>query len=243
MTRELRWVRASLAIALMCSCLRAGPSSADHELDIYGFDDVFVFDVLGRGGRIINLVCLQDSLDLAIAGQATTGAHFGLSSYGHHQESLLVSFHDRVEIYDVSDRSRPLLQQTVSLLDDAGHHLQWPKIAKVGVRYFVVSAQPPRELTPGAKGTGWSIRPAEDPPVIARQDVMMSRFPDFDHSRRYEWPFVVLTTDQFRYEVGWRVRRSGSYRMHEKFLWKVRITDGLIVSSLRLGETVETFGE
>ncbi|MXX38811.1 MAG: hypothetical protein F4Z85_12250 [Gemmatimonadetes bacterium] len=238
----------------MWLCQIAGSSYADHDLDIYSFQDIFVFDVLEKDGRTINFVSLRDSIDLAIVGSVTTGRHFPLCSYGHYKEGLLVSFHDRLEFYDVSDPSMPRLEQVLVLKDQEGKHLFWSKIAKLGTQFFVLAKQlesqheltGPKwrqqvfELQQGPTRSEWAIQRMGDPPEIGSEHVMMSMFPSFAFSPRDEWPFVVRKTERFRYEVGWQVRRFKDYSIHDKFLWKIRREDGAIVSSLKLGEIMET---
>lgn len=131
MARDWGCVRVPILILILGFCQPAGSSYADHELDIYAFQDIFVFDVLEKDGRTINFVSLRDSIDLAIVGRVTTGSHFPLCSYGHYKESLLVAFHDRLEFYDVSDPSMPRLEQVLALQDQGGKHLFWPKIGVV----------------------------------------------------------------------------------------------------------------
>ena len=254
MTLNWRRVRVPILILIFGFCHTARSSYADHDLDIYAFQDIFVFDVLEKDGRTINFVSLQDSIDLAIVGRVTTGSHFPLCSYGHHKESLLVSFHDRLEFYDVSDPSMPRLEQVLALEDQEGKHLFWPEIAKLGKQMFVLAKQRasrheptgPKwipqvfELQHGPTSPKWSVQRIENPPEIGSDHLMMSIFPSFDHSPRDEWPFVVHTTDRFRYEVGWQVRRFENYSIHDKFLWKIRREDNIIISSLKLGEMMET---
>ena len=241
MARDWRCVRVPILILILGFCHTAGSSYADHDLDIYAFQDIFVFDVLEKDGRTINFVSLQDSIDLAIVGRVTTGSHFPLCSYGHHKESLLVSFHDRLEFYDVSDPSMPRLEQVLALQDQDGKHLFWPKIAKLGTQFLVLTRQQVFELQQGPTRSEWSIQRMGEPPEIGSEHVMISIFPSFDHSPRDEWPFVVRATERFRYEVGWKVRRFKNYSVHDKFLWKIRRGDDTIISSLKLGEMMETY--
>lgn len=255
MARDWRCVRVPILILILGLCQNAGSSYADHDLDIYAFQDIFVFDVLEKDGRTINFVSLRDSIDLAIVGSVTTGSHFPLSAYGHHKESLLVSFHDRLEFYDVSDPAMPRLEQVLALQDQDGKHLFWPEIAKLGTQVFVLAKQRESrhgptgpqwipqvfELQHGPTRPKWSIQWIENSPEIGSEHLMMSVFPSFGPAPRDEWPFVVRKTDRFRYEVGWQVRRFKDYSIHDKFLRKIRREDDAIVSSLKLGEIMETY--
>ncbi len=223
--------------------IASSPVRADHDLDIYATGDVFVYDLLLKDGRIINFVSLRDSLDLVVVGHVKTDSYFPLSSYGHDGTTLLISFHDRVEIYDISQPALPVLEQVLKLRDPHGNHLRWPEIAKLGSRYFVLSGEHVFALHPPTNGAKWMIERAEKPPAINKEHIMKSRFPSYFYAHGEEWPFVVSTTDRYRYEAGWQVRREPNLRVHEKYLWKVLLKDGSIVSSLKLGEIRETFGE
>ena len=219
-----------------------GPGYADHDLDIYAFRDVFVFDTLGHD-RVINLVSLQDSVGLKVTGKVISKSSYPLSSYGHYKNSLFAAFHDRVEIYDVEDLAQPELEQTVRLRDRDGNHPLWPKLAKLEQRFFIVAGLNVFELRRDPQSGKWFAALMETPPVIQKQHILNSTFPDFQPFSEDTWPFVVKTTDKFRFEVAWQVLNVGNHREHHKFLRRIRMSDESVDSTLRLGEIWETFGE
>ncbi|MDA0745322.1 MAG: hypothetical protein O2954_02315 [bacterium] len=216
---------------------------ADHDLDIYSFNNVFVFDLLVKDGRIINFVSLNDTTDLSVSGHVKTRSNFGLSSYGHHATSLLVAFHDRLEVYSLSAPDRPERIQVLPLEDENSRPLFWPKIARSGDQFFIVSRKTVLALDQDSTNKKWILQWVDDPPEIERDHLMMDKFPPFNHSPLQDWPFRIGQSEAFYYEVGWKVIPGEHYRMHEKYLRKIRRNDGAIVSSLKLGELMETFGE
>ena len=216
---------------------------ADHDLDIYVVNDMFVHDLLVEQGRIVNFVPLQDSLDLFVVSHVETDSHFPLSSFGHHETTLLISFHNRLEVYDLSQPAAPVLGQVLELRDQQGKPLRWPDIAKLESRYFVVAGGHVFALHPPSNGTKWAIKRVENPPTIKKEDLMKSRFPIYRWGLNEPWPFHLKTTELFRWEVGWKLEEGPDYRMRVKFLWKILRKDDSVVSSLRLGEVYEAFGE
>ena len=72
------------AVVILIVLSGAVSVEADHDLDIYSFGDVFIYDVFVQGGREFRFVSLTDSMDLMILGQVTTRSDYPLASYGHY---------------------------------------------------------------------------------------------------------------------------------------------------------------
>ena len=131
----MKWV-----VVILMVLSGAVSADADHDLDIYSFGNVFVYDVFVQGGRELRFVSLVDSTDLMVLGQVTTRSDYPLASYGHHEHFLLVTFRNRVEIYGVQDLRNPSLVQRISLTDgNLPRFRSWTRIAKVDERYFIFS--------------------------------------------------------------------------------------------------------
>ncbi len=228
--------RLSVGLTLGCFLFFANETKADHDLDIYSVDDVFVYDLLIIGGREINFVVMQDSLDLFVISRVQTSSKYPLSSYGHYESNLLISFHDRLEIYDLSDPSTPVLFQILELRSKRGKPIRWPEIAKIESAYYLVAVADVFELHPPMGDGAWALDRLEFPPAVEKNHIMDKEFPSYIWGPPDKWPFVVRTTDSFRWEVGRRLEEDSNYRKRVKFLWKIRRDNEEVVSSLILGE-------
>ena len=69
-----------------CLVILPGITHADHDLDIYAFDDLFIFDTFAGPKpvrRQFNVVVLNDSTDLHVSGAVQTEIDFNVDGYAH----------------------------------------------------------------------------------------------------------------------------------------------------------------
>jgi hypothetical protein len=217
---------------------------ADHDLDIYSFDDLFVFDTFTHEGRLFNIVVLNDADSLKIDGQIETNSNHNVDGYANYKNLLIVLLMNRVEVYDLNDPSQPILIKTIVLKEQGPYPRGYKGIVQKNNTYLLLSCTSIAQLTVTDDTTEWQIVSLGEKPKYQKEDFVSARFPPFKHQGRYPWPFIVRETPNFRYEVDWEVGAWEGYaRMHKKYLRKIRKEDGKIVSSLFLGEHMETGGE
>lgn len=232
--------------------LVAGAAWADHDLDIYSFDNLFIFDTFASGNtykRIFNIVVMDDTTNLKIAGQVKTTADYNVDGYAHYKNFLIVLLMNQVEIYDLNDPKNPVSVKTFKLQKRKSRHTGWGGIAQDNNKYILLSLLCAAELTMDDDVSKWNIEYHAKIPALHREDFTSSKFPPFIYSStrntpKDPWPFIVEETSRFRYEVDWEMEKHGKHSwMHKKYLRKVDRKDGIIKSSLLLGEQLETGGE
>ncbi len=229
----------SITFIMLVTC----PVWADHDLDIYWFDDLFIYDTFGKSGRIFNVVVLDDKANLKIAGQVTTPADYNVRGYANYKKFLIVLIMTRVEIYDLGNPTQPTLVKTFRLQDQGSHPSGVKGIAPDNNTYTLLSYRSAAKLTMDDDSAKWKIENLKQRPKFQREDVTSYRSPPLLNVRGYPWPFVVKETPKFRYEVAWEVETLKSGLMHKKYLRKVNKKDGRAASSLFLGEELQTRGE
>ncbi len=229
----------SITFIVLVTC----PVWADHDLDVYSFDDLFIYDTFGEPSRIFNVVVLDDKTDLKIAGQAKTTADYNVDGYANYRNFLIVLLMDQVEIYDLNNPIQRTLVKTFMLQDQGSHPSGVKGIEPDNNTFTFLSYKSAAKLTMDDDSSRWKIENLKQRPELQREAVTSSRFPPFRHFPNYPWPFVVKETPKFRYEVDWEVETLECGRMHKKYLRKVTKKGDRVVSSLFLGEDLETCGE
>lgn len=216
---------------------------ADHDLDIYEFNDLFVFDTLGESKtREFNFVSLIDDDELKIVGKISTLADHDVDAYYHYNDYLVVLIGNRVEIFDLSVPSKPVrvelhelrehdpladYPRIVGCCSDIKHG---PKLLVLSNKYTARVFFDPVRVVNAIRTGRFNNRYMKDIVEVDRD------IPPYYEPRNK--PFAVKTTDKYRYELTIdpdEIERSCLSR-RKKVLRKVKIESGSEISSLVLGK-------
>lgn len=218
---------------------------ADHELDIYSFDDLFIFDTFTndlQSRRMFNVVILSDTARLKIVGQVKTQVDSNVSAYSNYKNYLIVLLWNQVEIYDLRDPTNPTLAKSFSLQEHESRP-GYVRIIRDGKKFLFLSTKTTAELIMDNDITKWTINNIRRTKELHEKTLIKSHFPPFNYGLRNPSPFVVKETEKFRYEIYWEKETRGKHVWaHKKYLRKVRKKDERVVSNLLLGEIMETGG-
>ncbi len=227
-------------LLILCIISLSFPVNADHDLDIYSFEDLFVYDKFGESiTRIFNIVTLRDEDELEIVGQISTLADKNVDAYSHYKNYLIVLIWNRIEVFDLSNPKCPIRVKLYQLKE----HKSWPgygRIVKNGNKFYILSTKTTSELIVYDEITNWKIKDIERTNELHEKTLIESSFPPFN----YKDSFVVKETDKFLYEIFCRREEVGKYMWsNKKYLRKIRKKDRKVTSELLLGELIETGGD
>ena len=217
---------------------------ADHDLDIYSFDNLFIFDTFIRdvSSRRFNVVILDDTTELKTIGQVETQADHNVDAYSNYKSYLIVLLWNQVEVYDLRNPIEPTLVKSFELQE----HESWPgcgRIIKDDKKFLLLSTKTTAELMMDDDIAKWKINKIRRTKELHEKTLIKPAFPPFDSGLCNLSPFVVRETDEFRYEICWKKEDRGKHvRAHKKYLRQVRKKNGEVVSNLFLGEIIQTGG-
>lgn len=226
--------------AILAILFIAQPVRADHELDIYSFDNLFIYDTFTRGSALktIHIVVLDDNKPLEIAGSIQSRIDANVDAFSNYKNFLIALLWNHVEIFDLSNPKIPRLVKTYKLEE----HRPWPgygRIIKEGNTFLLLSTKTSSKLIMDDKVEKWQLEPFNRTEEIHKSTFIKPIFPEFNdfHS------FVVKESPNFTFEIRWKTKKLQDYEWsHEKHLVKVRKSDNSTVSEILLGKVIETGG-
>ncbi len=215
---------------------------ADHDLDIYAFDDLFIFDTFAGPEpvrRQFNVVILNDSTDLHVAGSVKTEIGFNVDGYAHYGHYLIVFMMDQITIYDLRNPRRPKIARWYHLADRgrlSGHS----GIRRDADGFTFKSLRSAARLVLAPDVKDWTVVELAAQPNFTRESLTTAPFP---WHRPHE-AFLVKETGRYRFQVEWdRGQCEDPHRDHVKLLRKRSKSTNGVVSSLILGEHGISCGE
>ncbi|MBU0700059.1 hypothetical protein KKE26_01990 [bacterium] len=218
----------------------AQPVWADHELDIYSMENLFIYDTFTKGSALktIHIVVLDDNQPLEIAGSIQSHIDANVDAFANYKKYLIALLWNYVEIFDLSNPKIPRLVKMYKLEE----HKPWPghdRIIKDGNTFLLLSTKTSSRLIMDEKIEKWQLEPFNRTEEIHKSTFVKPIFPSFNDFQ----PFVVEESPNFTFEVRWKTKQLQKYEWsHEKYLVKVRKSDSTIVSEILLGKVVETGG-
>ena len=226
--------------AILAIFFIAQPVWADHELDIYSFDNLFIYDTFTRGSALktIHIVVLDDNRPLEVAGSIQSHIDANVDAFSNYKNFIIVLLWNHVEIFDLSKPEAPRLVKTYKLEE----HKPWPgygRIIKEGNTFLLLSTKTSSRLIMDDKVEKWQLEPFNRTEEIHNATLIKPTFPAFNDFH----PFVVKEAPNFTYEIRWKTKKLRDYEWsHEKYLVKVRKSNNITVSEILLGEIIETGG-
>lgn len=219
----------------------AQPVRADHDLDIYSFDNLFIYDTFSKGSglRTINIVVLDDKRTLKVSGSVRSNVDANVDAFSNYKNFLIVLLWNRLEIFDLGNPQKPYLVKTYKL----EQHRSWPgfgRIIKDGNVFLLLSTKTTSKLIMDDDVNKWKMEPFERTEELHKATLIQSFFPAFDDFSNY----IVKKTKDFKFEIKWKTIKTGKYfTSHKKYLAKVRKSNNALVSKILLGEIGTTGGD
>lgn len=219
----------------------AQPVWADHELDIYSFENLFIYDTFTKGSALktIHVVVLDDNQPLEIAGSVQSHVDANVDAFSNYKNFLITLLWNQVEIFDLSNPEMPRLVKTYKLEE----HKPWPgygRIIKEGNTFLLLSTKTSSKLIMDDNVEKWQLEPFNRTEEIHKSTFIKPIFPAFNDFH----PYVVKESPHFTFEVRWKTKKLQEYEWsHEKYLVKVRKTDSIAVAEILLGNVIETGGD
>jgi hypothetical protein len=235
---------------LACCFLLTAPAagSADSAGSAYAFGNLVVFDsittdkITARSQRLLNIVVLDDRGPLHVVGRvAMPGASAYISAYADYGRQLIVLLWDRVEIYDLSDPTKPRLLQSLRLTDQGSSSPGQPLIEQAGEgKFILLNASNTTELSVESDGHTWRAAPL--PPPSQAQISRMASPPEsvLAFRRPTSTPLVLWESEAFRYLLAWVDALRPGEIIHRKYVRKLDKAGGRVASQLLLSREVET---
>ena len=225
-------------------CLAILPSiiHADHDLDIYAFDHLFIFDTFAGPKpvrRQFNVVVLNDSTDLHVSGTVQTEIDFNVDGYAHYEHYLIVLMMDHITVYDLTDPRCPDVARSFAL-GNQGRMSGYKGIRREDNGFTFKSHRSAARLVLAPDVQDWTVVDIAKQPVFSKEDRTSASF----LRHRLHEAFLIKETDRFRYLVEWEMGQcEDPRRNHVKLLRKRSRSSGDIVSFLILGEKPISCGE
>jgi hypothetical protein len=151
---------------------------------------------------------------------------------------LILLTWDRIDVYDLADPTHPNLVAKFPMKHQTSSP-GYERIEKTAESTFqVLSSLGAVELTGEGDAAHWVIREVQVTPEMKRK--MGERPPESHFTVETDDPVLVRESTQFRYELFWKDRVRTGQVLHRQYLRKVDKSTGRAVSTMLLGENLET---
>lgn len=222
----------ALLAAAVCRADDCGPA-------VYAYENRVVFYSCDKTGALgFNVVVLDDSNDLKIAGRVTVKPKRSFDTIAHYKDQLLILTWDLLEIYDARDPARPSLTAAFTMKNQ-GKFPGYDRIEKKSENTFLVlSSFGAGELTLEGDAPKWTFKDIERTP--SDNKLVQSLPPESALTRETQEVIPLQETAKFRYELIWKDRKRPGEVLHREYVRKVDKGTQKAVSGLLLGERLET---
>jgi hypothetical protein len=206
------------------------------------FDTVSTDKITFQSQRVLNVVSLDDRSTLGVVGKvAMPGKSAYIAAYADYKGQLIVLLWDRVEIYDLTDPTKPRFVQAHDLGDQGFSSPGHPLIEPVGEGKFnLLNTSNTTELAVVGSGWDWRVTPLARPTPAQKSRMEAPAIAVLTLRQPTDTPLLVHESDKFRYEVSWIDKRQPGIIVHRKYLRQFDKASGRPVARLLLEARAET---
>lgn len=232
-----------MPVAAMSLCLVVLCSSACRADDcgpaIFAYENRVVFYSCDKTGALgLNVVVLEEASDLKISGHVPVNGKRGFDAIARHKDQVLILTWDLLQIFDTTDPAHPTPAAKFTIKNQ-GKFQGYDRIErKSDNSFFVLSGRGTGELTFAGDPLRWTYTDVERTP--AQNKIAQAEPPESRLSRDIQDVTPLLETAKFRFELVWKNKVRPGEVLHREFLCKVDKTTHRSISSLLLGERLET---